>query len=172
MRGLIKLAILAAVAYFGYTELLPRYRSLQQSKVADQQADQDARQALECVSTAESVASDFAREIRQFSRPPVDTGLWSTFMIRTSGRISTADSTCRCPDEACTSAAAALLEQRRLLNRFDAMVRLPELRRRCRGLTSHDRPPDTTSRPAHSLRSHSAEKRFPTPPDDRLRESL
>ena len=123
MRGLIKLAILATVAYFGYTELLPRYRSYQQSKVADEQADQDAQQAHHCVSVAESVASDFAREIRRFSRPPVDTGLWSTFMVQTSGQLSSADSACRCPDAACISAAAALLEQRRLLNQFDGMVR-------------------------------------------------
>ena len=123
MRGLIKLAILAAVAYFGYTELLPRYRAHQESQTADEEANEDAQQALHCVSTAESVASDFALEIRRFARPPVDAGTWSIFMIRTSGRLSSADSACRCPHEACISAAAALLEQRRLLNQFDAMVR-------------------------------------------------
>jgi len=123
MRGLIKLAILAAVAYFGYTELLPRYRAHQQSQVVQEEADQDAQQAHHCISVAESVSSDFAGEIRQFARPPVDAGMWSTFMLRTGGQLSSADSACRCPHEACISAAAALLEQRRLLNQFDAMVR-------------------------------------------------
>ncbi len=123
MRGLIKLAILAAVVYFGYTQLLPRYRAHRESQAAHEEADQDNQQAHHCVSVAESVSSDFAGEIRQFARPPVDAGMWSTFMIQTSGQLSSADSACRCPHEACTSAAAALLEQRRLLNRFDAMVR-------------------------------------------------
>ncbi|MCH7664994.1 MAG: hypothetical protein IH936_03565 [Acidobacteria bacterium] len=123
MGGLIKLAILAAVVYFGYTQLLPRYRAHRESQAAHEEADQDSQQAHHCVSVAESVSSDFAGEIRQFSRPPVDAGMWSTFMIQTSGQLSSADSACRCPHEACTSAAAALLEQRRLLNRFDAMVR-------------------------------------------------
>ena len=123
MGGLIKLAILAAVVYFGYTQLLPRYRAHRESQAAHEEADQVGQQAHHCVSVAESVSSDFAGEIRQFARPPVDAGMWSTFMIQTSGQLSSADSACRCPHEACTSAAAALLEQRRLLNRFDAMVR-------------------------------------------------
>lgn len=123
MRGLIKLAILAAVAYFAYTELLPRYRAHQESRAAHEEADQDRQQARHCVSLAESVCRDFGGEIRRFARPPVDAGMWSTFMIQTSSQLSRADSACRCPHRACTSAAAALLEQRRLLNQFNAMVR-------------------------------------------------
>ena len=95
MRGLIKLAILAAVAYFAYTELLPRYRAHQESRAAHEEADQDRQQARHCVSLAESVCRDFAGEIRRFARPPVDAGMWSTFMIQTSSQLSRADSACR-----------------------------------------------------------------------------
>ncbi|MCP4205163.1 MAG: hypothetical protein GY769_24905 [bacterium] len=123
MRRLITLAVLAIAAYYGYTELLPQFRAYRQSQTAAEQAGEAAGQALHCVSVAESAASDFALEIRQFARPPVDPGMWSTFMLQTGGRLSSADSACRCPHPACTSAAAALLEQRRLLNQFDAMVR-------------------------------------------------
>jgi hypothetical protein len=123
MRRFVTLAILAAAAYYGYTELLPKYRSHQQSQAAEEQAGQDTQQALHCVTVAESANSDFARGMRQFTQPPVDTGLWSTFMIQTGGQLSSADSACRCPHEACLTATAALLEQRSLLNQFDNMIR-------------------------------------------------
>lgn len=123
MRRLLTFAILAALAYYGYTELLPKYRSHQQSQAAEERAGQETQEARHCISVAESAHSDFTRGMRQFARPPVDAGLWSTFMIRTSGELASADSACRCLHEACITASAALLEQRALLNRFDAMVR-------------------------------------------------
>lgn len=123
MRGLFHLAILAAAIYFGYTQLWPRIRSHQESGAAKQLQQPSHASAAECISAAESVTDDFAREIRQFPSPPIDPGLWSTFLIQTGSALSAADSLCRCPGDACLSAATALDEQRKLLNQFDALVR-------------------------------------------------
>ena len=123
MRALFRLAIVIAVAWLGYTQVWPRYEEYRRARSANESADESARLSLACLAVAESTTSDFSREIVQFELPPVDPALWSTFLIRASSRLGAADSTCRCPSEACISASAALLEQRKVLNHFDARVR-------------------------------------------------
>ncbi|MFQ5524648.1 MAG: hypothetical protein ACE5GX_00170 [Thermoanaerobaculia bacterium] len=123
MRRFLTLVVLAVIAYYGYTELLPRYQAYQDRQEAEERADDQAGEARICVAAADSLNQDLGRGLRQFSRPPVDTGSWSTFMIQMASQLSSADSACNCPAEACRSAAAAVLEMRRLLNRFDAMAR-------------------------------------------------
>lgn len=123
MRALIRLAVVIAVAWLGYTQAWPRYEEFRRARSADESADESVRLSLACLSVAESATNDFTREVVQFTRPPVDPALWSTFLIRASSRLGAADSTCRCPSESCISARAALLEQRKLLNHFDATLR-------------------------------------------------
>lgn len=123
MRSFIHLAVLVAIAYLGYTQLWPWWRSHEESQAAEHREEPSTSGARECISEAEAVTRDFAEEIRQFPAPPIDAALWSSFMVQTSSRLSAADAICRCAGEACLSAATALFEQRKLLNQFDGIVR-------------------------------------------------
>lgn len=120
MKNLIILAVLAAVAYYGYTTWLPERQAKQAAEAA---ATEQNQQALYCVGAAESANREFANQIRTLGQPPIDPAAWSTVMVRLSGDLSSADNACACPAPACSSAAAALLEMRRRLNQLDALMR-------------------------------------------------
>jgi hypothetical protein len=120
MRGLGLLLVLVGVAYLVYTQGLPKLREV---KAKDDAASAATDQARQCVAGARAVSRSFASDLGQFSRPPVDTDVWASFLVQTGGELSSADSACSCPVDACNSAGAALLELRRLLNSLDAFVR-------------------------------------------------
>ncbi len=123
MGRLLAVVILAVAGYYAYTELLPRYSAHKQSREADVKAQNDQAQARVCIAAAESLDRDLRREALRLSQPEPQTGTWSTLMIQMSGDLSSADSACTCPTEACISVAGALLEMRRLLGRLDAVAR-------------------------------------------------
>lgn len=120
MRGFGLLLVLVGVAYLAYTQGLPRLREM---KAEDDAAAAVTDQSRRCVAGARAVSRGFASDIGQFSRPPIETDVWASFLIQTGGELSSADSVCSCPTDACDSASAALLELRRLLNSLDAFVR-------------------------------------------------
>ena len=120
MRSLAILAILAGVAYLVYTQALPKY---QERKEAEQAVDAEIEKSRQCIRLAKSANESFGTEIRQFSQPPIDQGLWANFLLRISGDLSAADRACSCPSEACLSATAALLELREVVNDLNTFIR-------------------------------------------------
>lgn len=87
------LAVLAIVAYVGYTQLWPRWRAHQDSRPADDLSESGAPSSRECIEAARSVADDLAREIRQRGlslESSVDTATCATgagVAIRLEGRV-------------------------------------------------------------------------------------
>ena len=123
MRRLLWIAILVVAGYFAYTELLPRYRAFESQREAAARDDEETAAARACVEAAEAVHRDFGPALGRYARRPTDAGGLSTFLIQLSGSLSSADSACSCPGEACLSARAAMLEMRKLLESVDARVR-------------------------------------------------
>ena len=120
MRGLAILVVIAGAAYLLYTQGLPTWREHQAAKEA---VVAEGQRAGECVRLAKAASASFGSEIRQFSQPPIDQGLWANFLLQIGGDLSTADNVCSCPAEACASASAALLELRGLVNDLNTFVR-------------------------------------------------
>ena len=120
VRQLMILLILVGVGYLVYTQGLPKWEARKQAK---ESATAEADQARACVNRAEAVTREFSSQIGQFAQPPVNQDLWASMLITISGQMSSADSACSCSADACKTAAAALLDLRRLVNDLDGFVR-------------------------------------------------
>ena len=120
MRGLLKLVVVAVIAYFAYTEGLPL---LKQKLEPTPAAAVESERAGRCVSRARDASRVLADHLRQFAQPPVDPGAWAAALVHTAGELSTADGACRCSEPACRPASRALAEMRKLLDQFDRAVR-------------------------------------------------
>jgi hypothetical protein len=123
LRKLVTLAILAAIAYYGYTVGLPWWHKQQATREAEETADVESEQSLRCVSMATDANRTLVDQVRQFDRPPSDPGLWTAALIHIGGELSGADTACACPTDACTKASLALREMRELVDQVDGVAR-------------------------------------------------
>jgi hypothetical protein len=85
LRKLVTLAILAAIAYYGYTVGLPWWHKQQATREAEETADVESEQSLRCVSMATDANRTLVDQVRQFDRPPSDPGLWTAALIHIGG---------------------------------------------------------------------------------------
>ena len=122
MTKIIKYAILAAVVYWIYTQA-PAWVE----KVTDMGSGLGRTGSSvglgRCVTAAERASETFGRELRNFSRPPVDMEAWDRFMEDLQSQLWDADSECSCPRESCLKAAEALSELNALIDDFDGNLR-------------------------------------------------
>ena len=120
---LFQILAIVIVGYYAYTVGLPWARenidALGGKPTAESQA---AEGAGACVAEAGRANDQFASEVRQLIRPPVDQAVWSSALIRLGGGLSAAESACSCAHEACDRATEAMYELRGLLSLFDDMV--------------------------------------------------
>ena len=118
-RWIVLIALIVGV-YYAYTELLPKY----ESRKAAEADDETLRQlSATCVSAAEGANEALAAEAGGFREVAGNRTLWTSTMVRMAGAIADAERACRCETRSCESAAAALLQERRLLEQLDRAVR-------------------------------------------------
>jgi hypothetical protein len=120
----INVVLLVAVLWFGYTQVLPWFRSLgsgpgSRSFKGDTGTGDDAK----CVDAARQAAEVFSEEMRAFSRPPVDREKWDSAYLRIENRIGRADDLCGCSRPACFTAQGGLADLRELGGDFASAAR-------------------------------------------------
>ena len=124
MNKVINLVLLAAIVWFGYTQVLPWFRSLgtgsgSRSFKGDTGTGEDA----ECVDAARQAAEVFSEEMRAFSRPPIDRDKWDSAYLRIENRIDRAAELCDCARPACDTAQSGLADLRDLGGDFASAAR-------------------------------------------------
>lgn len=123
-RIVIRLAVLAVVAYLVFTRLVPWLKEsgefgAHRAGAASASAGSDS----ECVASAMRAPELFSSEIRGFARPPIDEAAWDQAWDRISRRIDDADSACDCSFSSCGKAREALGELRSLAGDYDYAFR-------------------------------------------------
>jgi hypothetical protein len=123
MRGLIKLAIIAAVVYVGYSRGLPWLEERKQSKSVESEANAQTTQSSNCVGLARDASESLGRDLVPLAMPPVDRAVWANALIEVGGTLARADDACRCGTDACLEASLALSELRQMVDKFNSGVR-------------------------------------------------
>ena len=123
MKSVVKLAVLAALLYLGYTKGMPWLERLQQSK-QDQSVEQEQNAAsADCVALARTAADTLGSELIPLAAPQTDRGTWGTALIRTGGALTDADNACRCGTKSCLQASVALIEMRQVIDSLNSALR-------------------------------------------------
>jgi len=121
MPTIVKLAVLAAVLYFGYTQLLPRLRET--GDRTESTLNSLGEDGGNCLGLADQASETFGGGMRDFSRPPIDEGAWDSFASRVYDRISEAQDACSCALASCQRAGDALAALSGMVSDFDSAVR-------------------------------------------------
>ena len=90
MRGFAILLVLAGVGYLVYTQGLPKLEERRQADASQAAEAAEAERARSCIYQAREASRSFGRDVRQFGRPPIDQGLWASFMTRLLAEASPA----------------------------------------------------------------------------------
>jgi hypothetical protein len=123
MDKIVRLAVLAAVVYFGATQLIPWMK--EKGDFSSGRAGTDLSEIADndCVSRAMGAPELFASEIRSFGRPPVDEAAWDDSYARIQGRIDSADDACSCSEPSCDKAREGLSQLRGLAGEYAGAFR-------------------------------------------------
>ncbi len=122
MSKIIKLGVFVLLVYLAITKLPPLVE-----KVTDMGSGLGRKSSSvsesQCVSAAEKASENFAVELRNYSRPPVDLKAWDLSMERVRGNIYDAESRCDCDRNSCQRASEAIAELNGLIAAFDNSLR-------------------------------------------------
>ena len=117
---LIALAILAAIVYYAVTQGMPW---LQTAMGAKGGGSGEGSESADCIAQANDASDAIADELIPNARPPVDSGVWGTVLVRVAGALAAADNACSCPTAACAKGADAVYELRTMFDEFDDIAR-------------------------------------------------
>jgi hypothetical protein len=123
LNKVINVILLAAVLYFGYTEILPWFKSLGTGPGSRSYVDAGAGEDGECVTAARQAAEVFSEEMRSFAQPPIDREAWDRTYLRIENRIASASDLCACTRPACFTARGGLSTLRDLGADFSRAAR-------------------------------------------------
>ncbi|MDH3744584.1 MAG: hypothetical protein OES47_05720 [Acidobacteriota bacterium] len=123
MKGIVKLAVFAALLYLGYTRAMPWLERLQLSKQEESVAQEQGTASADCVALARTAANTLGSELIPLAAPTADRGTWGTALLRTGAALSDADDACRCGTESCLQASVAISEMRRTVDSLNSAVR-------------------------------------------------
>jgi hypothetical protein len=123
LNKIINTLLLAAVLYFGYTQILPWFRSLGSGPGTRSFTDAGSGEEGKCVDAARAAAEVFSEEMRSFSRPPIDANAWDNAYLRIENRMAVADDACSCSRPACGTAQSGLAGLRDLASDFSRAAR-------------------------------------------------
>jgi hypothetical protein len=123
LNKIINLVLLAAVLYFGYTYVVPWFRSLGSGPGSRSFADAGSGEDGKCVDAARRAAEVFSEEMRSFSQPPIDEIAWDKAYLRIENRLAAADDACSCSRPACGTAQSGLAGLRDLAADFSRAAR-------------------------------------------------
>ena len=123
MRGFVKLVVVVAIVYFGYTRGLPWLEERKQGKAAESEATAQTTQSANCVGLARDASESLGRDLVPLAVPPVDRAVWANALIEVGSRLTRADDACRCGTNACLEASLALSGLRQMVDKFNSGVR-------------------------------------------------
>ena len=118
---LLTLAILVVVGYYVVTQGLPWLETAMGSGGAGSAAE-DSESAL-CIAQADAASDAVADELVPNARPPVDSGVWGTALVRVAGALAAAENACSCPTAACAKGLDAVYELRTMFDELDDIAR-------------------------------------------------
>ena len=122
MERIIKLAILVAVLYFAYTEVVP-WMKKELGMVTSSSITESTEGSGACLALAADASLALGVGIRPFVLPPIDVDAWEATHLRIESRISEAESACFCFEPSCDKANEALSVLSHLLSELDGGFR-------------------------------------------------
>jgi len=117
---LLAIAILAVVVYYALTQGLPWLKTAMGSGAGG--SDEDSESSY-CVAQANAASDAITDELIPNARPPVDSGVWGTALVRVGGALAAAENACSCPTAACAKGSDAVYELRTMFDEFDDIAR-------------------------------------------------
>jgi hypothetical protein len=123
LNKIINVVLLVAVVYFGWTYVIPWFKSLGSGPGSRIYAEVGTGEEAKCVTAARDAAESFSEELKSFAKPPIDTDKWDRTWLRIENRISKADDVCGCGRPGCLTAQGALGNLRDLGSDFDNAAR-------------------------------------------------
>ena len=117
---LLALAIIAAIAYFALTQGVPW---IKKEMGAGPKSGDDASESAFCIDQATAAAAAISDELLPAARPPVDSAVWGTVLVRVTGDLAAAERACACPTAACGQAFMAIQELRSVYDQLNDVVR-------------------------------------------------
>jgi hypothetical protein len=124
LNKIINSILLVAAIYFGYTYVVPWFKSLgtgSSSRALDSATG--TGEEADCVISARDAAQVFSDEMRSFSRPPIDVNKWDKTYLRIENRIAAAEDKCSCSRPGCFTVQGALGDLRQLGDDFSSAAR-------------------------------------------------
>lgn len=121
---LLAVAILVVVAYYLLTTGMPWLKTAMGSGGAGSAGDSAAdSQSAACVAEASAASETVADELIPNARPPVDSTVWGTALVRGGRALAAAENACACPTAACGKGTDAVHELRTLFDELDELAR-------------------------------------------------
>lgn len=118
---LLAVAILAVLGYYVVTQGLPWLETAMGSGGGGAAGEDSA--SARCVTKAGAAGDTIADELVPNARPPVDSGVWGTALVRAGGALAAAETACSCPTAACGRGLEAVYELRTLFDELDDLAR-------------------------------------------------
>ena len=109
------------IGYYVLTQGLPWLETAMGSKGGGSAAE--GSESAFCISQADAASDAVAGELIPNARPPVDSGVWGTALVRVAGALAAAENACSCPTEACATATDAVYELRTMFDELDDIAR-------------------------------------------------
>ena len=117
---LLAVAILAVIIYYALTQGLPWLKTAMDSGGG---ASAEGDESAFCISRAGAASDSVTDELIPNARPPVDSAVWGTVLVRVAGALAEAERACACPTEACAKGSDAVYELRAMFDEFDDIAR-------------------------------------------------
>ena len=76
-----------------------------------------------CTGAAQHATEAWGSGLRRFANPPYDLAAWSGFRGDVDAQIASAEAECRCSQQSCETARAAMSDLRSLVSEFDTAIR-------------------------------------------------
>ena len=76
-----------------------------------------------CPAAAQHASEVWGSGLHRFANPPYDVAAWSSFRSDVDAQIAAAEKECRCTQESCETARAAMSDLRGLVSEFDTSIR-------------------------------------------------
>ena len=123
LNKIINVILLAVAIYFGYTFVVPWFKSLGTGSSSRALTATGTGEEADCVIAAREAAQAFSDELRSFSKPPIDASEWDRTYLRIENRIAAADGRARARERGCFTAQGALGDLRQLGDDFSTAAR-------------------------------------------------
>jgi hypothetical protein len=117
---LLAVAILAILGYYLLTTGMPWLKTAMGSGGG---SSAEGGESMFCISEASAASDAITDELIPNARPPVDSGVWGTALVRVGRALAAAENACSCPTAACAKGSDAVHELRAMFDELDDIAR-------------------------------------------------